>query len=99
MLTNESEAKVCYNFDYKFNLLDYNYFSLSKQNSSFSSKNERINNLEAERLTMYKCIIASITESETVYVDCLNTLIQVLFMSYHLLKNSLFISFQKCIFH
>jgi hypothetical protein len=46
------------------------------KNCSLSSKNERINNLEAERLTMYKCIIASITESETVYVDCLNTLIQ-----------------------
>ncbi|CAG2167164.1 unnamed protein product [Oppiella nova] len=36
----------------------------------------KMNAIEVERLTMYKCIIASITESETIYVDCLNTLIQ-----------------------
>lgn len=32
---------------------------------------------EAERLMMFRCIISSITESEAVYVDCLNTLLQV----------------------
>lgn len=29
------------------------------------------NNAEAERLTMHRCIITSIIESETVYVECL----------------------------
>lgn len=31
---------------------------------------------EAERQAMYKCIIDSMIESETYYVDCLNTLVQ-----------------------
>jgi hypothetical protein len=31
---------------------------------------------EADLLNMYKCIVQSIIESETVYIDCLNTLIQ-----------------------
>ncbi|KAG1693757.1 Active breakpoint cluster region-related protein [Nymphon striatum] len=32
--------------------------------------------LEAERLTMYKCILNSIIESETVYVECLTVMLQ-----------------------
>jgi hypothetical protein len=32
---------------------------------------------EAERMTMYRCIIASIIESETAYLECLNVMIQV----------------------
>ena len=31
---------------------------------------------ESERSSMYKCILFSIVDSETVYVDCLNTLLQ-----------------------
>lgn len=31
---------------------------------------------EADLFNMYKCIVQSIIESETVYIDCLNTLIQ-----------------------
>ncbi|KAI1281969.1 Breakpoint cluster region protein [Halotydeus destructor] len=31
---------------------------------------------DAERLMMTRCIVASISESETAYVDCLNTLLQ-----------------------
>ncbi|KAH8039215.1 hypothetical protein HPB51_005461 [Rhipicephalus microplus] len=33
---------------------------------------------EAEMLTMCKCIVSSIIESETAYVDCLDTLNQVI---------------------
>lgn len=36
---------------------------------------------EAERMTMYRCIILNIIESETVYVDFLNVMIQVSFIS------------------
>lgn len=32
--------------------------------------------IEAERMTMYRCIISNIIESETVYVECLNVMIQ-----------------------
>jgi hypothetical protein len=32
---------------------------------------------EAERMTMYRCIIASIIESETAYLECLNVMLQV----------------------
>jgi hypothetical protein len=32
---------------------------------------------EAERITMYRCIIASIIESETAYLECLNVMLQV----------------------
>lgn len=35
---------------------------------------------EAERLAMYKCIVSSIIDSESVYLDCLNTLIQVSYL-------------------
>lgn len=31
---------------------------------------------EAERMTMYRCIIASIIESETAYLECLNIMLQ-----------------------
>ncbi|XP_054715584.1 active breakpoint cluster region-related protein-like [Uloborus diversus] len=31
---------------------------------------------EAERMAMYKCILSSIVESETVYIECLNMLLQ-----------------------
>ncbi|PSN30679.1 hypothetical protein C0J52_20850 [Blattella germanica] len=31
---------------------------------------------EAERITMYRCIIASIIESETAYLECLNIMLQ-----------------------
>ncbi|PNF19858.1 hypothetical protein B7P43_G12533 [Cryptotermes secundus] len=31
---------------------------------------------EAERMTMYRCIIASIIESETAYLECLNVMLQ-----------------------
>ncbi|XP_066997910.2 active breakpoint cluster region-related protein [Anabrus simplex] len=34
------------------------------------------NKAEAERITMYRCIIASIIESETIYLECLNVMIQ-----------------------
>lgn len=43
---------------------------------STSLMNEAEEKVEAERIMMYRCIIASIVESETVYVDCLNTLLQ-----------------------
>ena len=32
---------------------------------------------EAERLTMYRCIISSIVESETIYLECLDVVLQV----------------------
>jgi hypothetical protein len=32
---------------------------------------------EAERITMYRCIIASIIESETAYLECLKVMLQV----------------------
>lgn len=32
---------------------------------------------EAERMAMYKCILSSIAESENVYLECLNMLLQV----------------------
>lgn len=32
---------------------------------------------EAERMTMYRCIISSIVESETIYLECLDVVLQV----------------------
>ncbi|KDR23111.1 Breakpoint cluster region protein [Zootermopsis nevadensis] len=36
----------------------------------------KIHKAEAERITMYRCIIASIIESETAYLECLNVMLQ-----------------------
>ena len=47
------------------------------EKSSGVKTSEEESKAEAERLMMYKCIISSITESEALYVDCLNTLLQV----------------------
>ncbi|GLH12881.1 Rho GTPase-activating protein 100F [Gryllus bimaculatus] len=41
-----------------------------------SSLGQEANKAEAERITMYRCIIASIIESETIYLECLNVMLQ-----------------------
>ncbi|KAL4719150.1 hypothetical protein ACJJTC_013066, partial [Scirpophaga incertulas] len=44
--------------------------SINLKNVLFQEPNNS-NNAEAERLTMHRCIVTSIIESETVYVECL----------------------------
>ncbi|XP_076037677.1 rho GTPase activating protein at 1A [Oratosquilla oratoria] len=44
--------------------------------SSMGSASSSIAAAEAERLTMYRCIISSILESETVYLECLDVVLQ-----------------------
>ncbi|GFR04138.1 active breakpoint cluster region-related protein [Trichonephila clavata] len=68
--------------------MDSGVYSSSVESTSFlagastppsSKKNEKKigpSKSEFERTTMYKCILGSITESETVYLECLNMLLQ-----------------------
>nr|CAD7437711.1 unnamed protein product [Timema bartmani] len=62
-------------------LSNLSYASSSSLESSTPSASRRTssqegNKAEAERITMYRCIIASIIESETVYLECLNVMLQ-----------------------
>ncbi|RWS31431.1 active breakpoint cluster region-related protein-like protein [Leptotrombidium deliense] len=50
--------------------------SPNSQQPSDCFDDEEARKAEAERMTMYRCILSSVVESETVYIDCLNTLIQ-----------------------
>nr|CAD7392837.1 unnamed protein product [Timema cristinae] len=62
-------------------LSNLSYASSSSLESSTPSASRKTssqegNKAEAERITMYRCIIASIIESETVYLECLNVMLQ-----------------------
>lgn len=50
--------------------------SSSSLESSLTSVSNTGDKAEAERMTMYRCIISSIMESETLYVECLAVLVQ-----------------------
>ncbi|XP_049791819.1 active breakpoint cluster region-related protein [Schistocerca nitens] len=52
------------------------YASSSSLESNKKASFQEANKAEAERMTMYRCIISSIIESETIYLECLNVMLQ-----------------------
>ena len=58
------------------NLTDSSMFKCSVESTDDELGDSENVRSEPDLLNMYKCIVQNIIESETVYVDCLNTLIQ-----------------------
>ncbi|RWS02447.1 active breakpoint cluster region-related protein-like protein, partial [Dinothrombium tinctorium] len=59
-----------------YGIVDSSESSPNAQQPSEPLNDEEARKAEAERMTMYRCILSSVVESENVYIDCLNTLIQ-----------------------
>ncbi|KAB7504174.1 Breakpoint cluster region protein [Armadillidium nasatum] len=58
------------------NGLDNSLRSSNNNINNNKSKRKTSSEIEAERMTMYKCIISSILESETIYLECLDVVLQ-----------------------